>query len=273
MKIKDEVATVLSNAVSCEGHLVRITGARLDPQHYRAVNQVLEALGGKWQRGTKKVPGAHHFPVGTDAQALLDQALTLGEVTTKQELGFFETPPELARRLVEMAQSGVEGAAPDGMLLALEPSAGSGNLVRALIKAGFIVGWAEIDAGRWSDLHSPSTPGQFAYHCGDFLLITPDQGMKDVDVVCMNPPFCKVGLGDHLDHVRHAFTFLRPGGVLVSVLPVSIKWREDRRYREFRTWYQGLGGEVTDLPDGSFKAGGTMVRTCVLRVVRPEVTR
>jgi hypothetical protein len=85
--------------------------------------------------------------------------------------------------------------------------------------------------------------------------------------VVMNPPFKRCGLGDHLDHVRWAFNQLGDEGVLVSVLPAGVIFRQDTRHKEFRAWcasqYQH---RFQDLPAAAFKASGTMVRTVLLKL-------
>lgn len=263
MKIKDEVLAVLS-AVECIDNEARIV-AQLDRKLYVETNKVLEALGGKWNRKAK----AHLFT--GDAARLLDTVITTGEVTTAREIGFFETPAGLARELCAMADVR-EGH------VCLEPSAGSGRIVKAL--AAYCpadIEMVEYDAERCRRLASQVEPlaarfpGVRFTVCGiaeDFMDVTHRAlwSAQLVDRVVMNPPFCKVGKGDHLDHVRHAFEMLKPGGVLVSVLPVSVEFRQDRRHVAFREWYESLGGETQRLPEDAFKESGTGVRTLALRM-------
>ena len=65
---------------------------------YLAINKILAALGGKWDRREQ----GHVF--STDAQPLLEEALGNGEaVDQKRSLEQFDTPTELARRMVELA--------------------------------------------------------------------------------------------------------------------------------------------------------------------------
>jgi len=258
MKISDEVLGVLST-LEIDAPYVRIT-RQLDRKLYTKVNQALEACGGEWNRKAK----AHLFD--GDVQARIDRVITTGEVTTDQDLGFFPTPLDLARQLVEMAD-----VRPGHIVL--EPSAGEGAIVRAilereanvvciereLLRRDILIG-LERRHGRVGVLDSVD----------DFMEYSPTEPF---DRVVMNPPFCKIGLGDHLDHVRHAFGMLVPGGILVSVLPNGVLFRQDKRHVEFRTWamregYNGIG-RFDELPEDSFKASGTGVRTCVLRMAKP----
>lgn len=94
-RIEDAVLGVLSGLL-CDGPNARIT-AQLDRKLYIRVNDVLEALGGKWDRRSK----AHVFP--GDAAAALEAAIITGEYARPGDFGFFPTPPELARYVVDMA--------------------------------------------------------------------------------------------------------------------------------------------------------------------------
>lgn len=84
MKISDDVLGVLA-MLAIDGSFVRIEQT-LDRKLYLKVNKVLEACGGQWDRQAK----AHLFD--GDATARIDYAITTGEVTTDQDLGFFPTP-------------------------------------------------------------------------------------------------------------------------------------------------------------------------------------
>lgn len=258
MQISNEVLGVLSS-LEISGNT--ITMPKLERGLYLKVDQVLQAMGGKWNKKMK----AHIF--SGEPAPLVEQVLALGEVTTHKDLGFFRTPPALAHRLVQMAD-----VRPGHVVL--EPSAGDGAIVEALVAVEASVVCVERDKGR--------RMGLFSRVALDWLTVTISLPPLDVadddfmeyrpiepfDRVVMNPPFLKVGLGDHLDHVRHAFGMLVPGGVLVSVLPAGVMFRQDRRHREFLEWTLA-GSSIQALPDGSFKASGTSVRTVVLRLVKP----
>lgn len=257
MQIAENIITVLEQ-LSFEGTNAKIT-EQLDRKTYLAVNEVLEACGGKWNRKAK----AHVFPI--DAAELVSRAVASGSVVTASEMGFFATPPELAAELVEMAEIRPTHSV-------LEPSAGNGVIVDALLDRGVAhITAIELDRGRndqmrkfYSSMAKAAGIVTVQGAC-DFMNYDADEPF---DRVVMNPPFGRVGKGDHLDHVVHAFTMLDEHGVLVSVLPAGVKFRQDKRHSEFRDWFKEHHGVLSDLPDNAFKSSGTSVRTCVLQVRR-----
>ena len=78
----------------------------------------------------------------------------------------------------------------------------------------------------------------------NFLQVAPDPRF---DAVVMNPPF----YGRHYKlHLDHAVKFLKPGGVLVCILPATAHYDHGTTI-----------GRWTDLPVGSFASSGTNVPT------------
>ena len=59
--------------------------------------------------------------------------------------------------------------------------------------------------------------------------------------------------GLDIDHVRHAFDQLAPGGRLVAVMSEGPVFRQDRKASDFREWLDELGGESEQLPEDSFR--------------------
>lgn len=259
MKIPANILEHLSRA-EVDGALVRLVGT-LERKDYEKTNAVLEAIGGKWNRKTK----AHVFP--EDAQPLLDVVIDNGEVTTVREktkaLGFFPTPAKLADLCVLMAN------VCDGDRV-LEPSAGDGAICKALIKEGAsVVVACEFDHTRRNLLIDKvlRKNDEVVIHA-DFLDL-PVGEIEPFDAVVMNPPFLKVGQGDHLDHVRHAFAHLKPGGFLVAIMPSSITFRADKRHVGFRAWLETAGrapAQITKNAEGAFAESGTHVSTVIVKI-------
>ena len=173
--------------------------------------------------------------------------------------GFFPTPEHVASTMVDIAclRSGMK---------VLEPSAGSGRLADAAAKVvgkDFITciepsptladilsakGYSPL-IGRFEDL-----PGTNP--------ITPTY-----DAVLMNPPFEK---GMDAEHVELAYAWLKTGGKLVSIMSPGPFYREDARSKAFRNWFDAVGGDARELPDGTFKESGTGVRTLLVTIIKTE---
>lgn len=102
----------------------------------------------------------------------------------------------------------------------------------------------------------------FAATQADFLTVEPNPAF---DVVLINPPFERL---QDVEHVRHALEFLRPGGVLVAIMSAGTFFRTDSKSVDFRDWFEGMGGEVEDLPEGSFRESGTGVATKIVTIRR-----
>lgn len=178
--------------------------------------------------------------------------------------GFFPTPPELCALIRERANLNKP------FLKVLEPSAGKGDLAEAM----------------WTD--SACRPTHAAVHVceisrtlleilvakgcevvgEDFLQLNPLE-VPRYNRVVMNPPFER---SQDADHVRHAFKFLGPGGRLVAVMSTGPFFRSDRKATEFREWFEKVGGEKEDLPEGSFAGAfrSTGVNTCLVVIDREE---
>lgn len=237
--VSAEVAAVLSAAV-IDGAAVKLTGS-LDRKLYAATDKVLQALGGKWDKRAK----AHVFP--RDAGALLDAALADGRVIdTKKALEQFDTPHDLARRMARMAAIG-----PDDWVL--EPSAGIGNLIRAIGPEHPNMLAVEIDHARFRVLQQF---GSLRAVNMDFLQYAAPPMQPTFDAVLMNPPFSR---NQDIKHIRAAWSLLRPGGRLVAITSPHWRFAQDRESADSRGWFAEIGASDEDLPAGTFKDSGTQV--------------
>lgn len=189
------------------------------------------------------------------------------EVRAVSTPSFFPTPPDLARKMVRWAGETAGKRV-------LEPSAGSGNLIKAI--QGYATGADNVRVVAVE--HAPTlaeslretrrmtlyaNDRNFEIHCKDFMECNGDLGQ--FGMVIMNPPFER---GQDVDHIRHAYGYLKPGGVLVSVVCEGPFFRSDRKSTEFREWLGSVGAEVEKLPQGAFKESGTSVRARLIRIER-----
>ena len=179
--------------------------------------------------------------------------------------GLFETPEPLARRV--LSKAGVhtpETYSGDGFarLRVLEPSAGRGRIALPAARAGHDVVCVEFQP----ELADGLARAGLRTIQGDFMAATPAV-LGLFDAVTMNPPFDR---GRDCEHVRHAFDFLKPGGVLVSIMSASVEFREDKRTTDFRAFVERFGGKFEDLPPGSFAESGTNANTVLLTIRAPR---
>jgi predicted RNA methylase len=247
--ISPEVEKVV-RASAIEGNNL-VLPAQLEPKLYRAVNKVLEAAGGKWNKKAK----AHVFP--SNPMAILGLAVEAGVIVDevkkkKKDLQAFYTPPEVAILIVDMV-------ALDGRIV-LEPSAGHGALAKACLEEAGAEGvvCVDIDPDACAVLRGIRDT---ATYNKDFLKMSPvDIHGGLFDRIVMNPPFTA---GQDIKHLRHARKFLARDGVIACVMP-------DNTNKRLSVMDMVRGTEDTcefiPLPKGSFKESGTMVNTMVALV-------
>lgn len=157
----------------------------------------------------------------------------------------FQTPPDLAARMVEAANFG-----PDVRLL--EPSAGLGRLLDAVELLAAEVVAVEVAAACTAELYRQEREGVTILQ-RNFLDTTPAE-LGTFDAVLMNPPF---HLRDDVRHILHARTFLRPGGTLCA-LCLDTHHREAALRPLAATWEK--------IPAGIFRSEGTKVATVLLTI-------
>lgn len=170
----------------------------------------------------------------------------------------FPTPVPLADRMAEIAD-----IRPGQRVL--EPSAGTGRLIGSMGAIWHADGGelhaVEINSGLCRNLSRefPLTK----VRCADFLECGEELGR--FDRIIMNPPFTN---GADVEHVRHAFGFLKPGGRLVAIMSAGVTFRSDRKTVEFRHFLDKRGAEIEELPADTFKESGTGVNTILVAIDR-----
>ncbi|MEV7870184.1 class I SAM-dependent methyltransferase [Streptomyces sp. NPDC088124] len=247
MRIPADVLAVLSDRTEADGHRLTLVGPRLPPALYQRVNEVLEAVGGRWT----KSEGAHFFPV--HAAEALAPVLATGEVVTPGErrtlAQYFPTPAPIVDRLIALA------ALEPGMTV-LEPSAGSGAIATAAAR-GAIVDCIERDPGYATVLSDTHVVRRVLV--ADFLTVSVEPRF---DRVLMNPPFTR---GTDMAHVVHALRFLKPNGLLVSVMSWTVT-EQTESTTAFRKLVEQRGGRVEALPARAFARAGTTVDTVLVAI-------
>lgn len=206
--------------------------------------------------------------------------------------GFVRTPASLADDIVSGHRD--IGALPPGARV-LEPSAGDGALVRAILDndadahvVAVEPNGPRADALDAIDGEKPEYAGRVTVFRGtleDFAAHVewcrgPGAGSnrtadgEPFDAAIMNPPFGDSSRADvWIDHVRIVWGMLRDGAQLVSIVPPSYAFRGDKAHKGFRAWAESNGASYEALPGQPFAESGTGTRAGVLTVNRPMPAR
>lgn len=169
--------------------------------------------------------------------------------------GYFPTPAALVADMLDRADL------PEGAEV-IEPSAGSGAIADALREAGHYVQCVERHASLAEVLR---LKGHNVRQCDWMELRAPEP--PSADAVFMNPPFER---GQDVEHVMHAWQFVKPGGAVIAIMGAGVKYRSQRPYSAFREWLDERGGEMIDIPAGAFKESGTGVASVMVIIRRGE---
>lgn len=228
-----------------EGNVIKLPNVQLDRKEYLRLKKELELIGGKW-KGHK----TQGFVFQSDPTKLL-QEISNGNGDTKKQYQFFATPPELADKLVELAD-----VKPEHIIL--EPSAGQGALIEAMIRYGhpsmniFAVELMKVNSIVLNEKG-------FHHELGDFLKIP--ESLNYYDRIIANPPFAK---NQDIDHVERMYELLKPGGRIVSIMSPHWTFASNKKETAFREWIEEVDAEVIKIEKGVFKDSGTMVNSVIV---------
>jgi len=242
MSVLDELETL-----TVVGNRIELPAQQL--KHYATIKVMIEKAGGAYR------DSGFDFEEGIDAVEIL-QALQAGKKPNpKKNFQFFSTPPALVESVCR-ASCITEG------VRVLEPSAGDGALADEARTLGAHVVCVEL----WdSNVRKLQSKGHDVIH-GDFLKVSPDD-LGLFDAIVANPPFTK---NQDIDHVRHMWSFLKPGGVLSVIM--STGWVEggQKKHAAFREFIHSENAEIEQVPPGTFAGSGTQVGAVHLVLRKPH---
>ena len=241
------------NQCFVSGNTVHIPREQIDSKLYAEIKKAFHKIGGKWKGG--KIWG---FVFTENPTPLLESLQNGDERNIKKEFQFFETPPQLADRLVELLK--IPEWKNTNETTILEPSAGKGRILDAIIKKHPLINTCAIELRTANREH-------LAYNYQHVnLLMERDFLMCDMpesfDYIVANPPFTK---NQDIMHIKKMYECLKPGGSLVSMASPGFTFKTDKQSREFKEWFEGeVYGWTEKVERGAFKESGTMVETVIV---------
>lgn len=230
----------------------------------RALSRI--AGGSRWDRRAQ----AHVY--NQDPRAALEQltgnaVIPPPCVTRDKELSYWATPTPLAQLLIDDLDL------PEGGRV-LEPSAGDGQLVRALQDAYPLVhiDAVEPDNGRRIVLRTSGGAGLHVWDSTFEDYVEAWRVVKDpvlFDAVVMNPPFTLPSRRyAWAEHLALAWDLLRPGGQLRAIVPASLGFGRQRPIAAARALIGAAGGSFRPAPDAAFRGSGTDISTMIVEAVK-----
>ena len=236
---------------------IRAIMSRAEVDEARAAGRLVEADG-----GTGFFLSGPAAPAGTAPPSDLDAAMVAIRESLRAGVAvvaapqLFPTPTSLAARMAAAARLR------NGDRF-LEPSAGTGNIIRAVldqagegaITLGPITA-VEINRQLAASLAASATGATVI--AADFLATTLADLNGPFDRIVMNPPFARAA---DVTHVLHALEMLAPGGRLVAVVADGPKQR-----KRLLPVVEELGGTWEPLAGDMFEEQGTSVRAALIVV-------
>lgn len=252
--------TFISKQMELNGRSVYHLSVRpaMTNKEYDSMKYRLERLGGHWR---ERFGG---FIFDTDPMPALKNEDTWEPVEHDQYSKwkilrqFYPTPDELAEYVVKLAEV-------EPHHLVLEPSAGSGALLRPLGRKNNIVA-VEIDDSLATGLMEAE------YSC--VINSSFEQAIKAGDVgqwfdrVIMNPPFGPRQLD--IQHILLAYELLVPGGILVAIMSENDLYYDTLCTESFNHFLASVNAHVEEVPMRSFLASGTRVDTVIVKIRKPK---
>lgn len=158
------------------------------------------------------------------------------DLQNSKQKGFFPTPQKLAQDLIDHARI-------KSTDIVLEPSAGIGSIAELIEKEQP----KQLDVLEIMMKQSEILKRKgFNVVGNDFLEYTPKY---KYDKIIMNPPFEKY---QDIEHVRYAFSLLKKGGRLVTIVGAGAIQNSQKKAKDFQDWLDEFGAEIIKNDSNAF---------------------
>lgn len=290
MQLTQEIRAILESG-RIEGFSYFLPSGKLERKIYEQANKVLTNAGGKWNKKSQchvfdcdpSQSLGLTFKTGVSRNRKLDALKMKPETFNKLHTLRMENDAakyamdEMRPRFDRMKGRHENGTAPRAVVAyqlfqtpaavasqlvalldlnqnckVLEPSAGLGRILDAIAPFARDVVAVEMAANIAGELYLQERP-EVKILQRDFLSVSPSE-TGQFDAVAMNPPF---HLRDDIKHIRHALTFVKPGGRLAA-LCLNTHHRA--------TAFKAMASQWIELEPGAFKESGTNVGVIMMLI-------
>jgi len=245
------ILDVLKNCV-VDNNTITLPNTRLNKKDYAKLKKLLILIGGKWLGGKSQF-----FQYLQDPTDLLQQVIDEGIVNLQQIFQSFYTPIDLCEEIINDLYycSDFE---------VLEPSAGVGNLIKALLNR---CDTAKIACYELQEINHMFLNKLNCNILGKDFLVDSVDNDKKYDLIIANPPFSK---NADIIHIKRMYEMLKEGGQIVSLM--STGWYERKGTKVQQQFKEFIKNKSTIklIDAGRFKESGTTVKTLLLTLTKPK---
>jgi len=252
-----ELYEIIGNS-TIDGYIVRLPNIELPRKTYIEIKKAMNFIDGEWIGGN--IQGfLFDYNPEERLKSILNKEYT---IDTKKESQFFETPKELAKNMAELLN-------PSSHDRILEPSAGRGSLIKAV-----------LDTDRENLCESQFYVYENLKMNKDILLekyprvnFIGDDFEKNktgtYNKIIANPPFSK---NKDIKHFFKMMSHLSRFGTLVCLISNHYQKSTDKESNmfnyfvnstDFNYWYDI---DLKEIPSGTFKESGTNISTTLVRI-------
>jgi len=238
-----------------EGMVVKLPKIQLERKLYQDVAKSLELIGGKWKG--ERIAG---FVFEEDPTEMLSDIAVGNNRNLKKEFQCFFTPMEIAKDIVRAADL------KKGQRI-LEPSAGSGNLLKAIYELHPEI--KQVDCCEILHINQMRLEKIDGVHIisDDFLSL--EHFENYYDRVIANPPFSN---NQDIDHIRKMFECVKPGGKIVTLSSTHWQVSNNKKEKQFAAWlYDELEADINCISAGAFAKSGTNIETFLIEITKPLI--
>lgn len=161
--------------------------------------------------------------------------------------GFFPMPPALVDKMLSYTPTIAQDAK------VLEPSAGMGDIADKI--QPYLAEWNRVHCCETQhSLREMLLLKNYVLVGDDFLdyELSDDPADALYDLIVMNPPFED---RQDMEHIEHAYSLLKPDGILIALSSPAWEFRGGRDYDYFRNFIKQTNAHVETIEAGAFSKG------------------
>lgn len=225
---------------------------QMTDEQYDSIKYIVESCGGHWRERF------HGFFFPESANETADKLNLVSEDFVRKHIQqnhfqienqFYETPLQIAREMVELADIKKTD-------YALEPSAGRGMIAQLMAEKTHHLFCLEPNRENFEILKAKIPTLSARLYQMRFESFFKQSKKNQFDVAILNPPFSQER---DITHIKMAYDMLKPNGRLVALAAENSLFYYRPSTLSFLSFLEKVPHSIKTLPYGSFSTSGTSV--------------